>query len=231
MADAKGYDFHWDEKECGSEMKVEGWKVTKTGYYDCHTVYEAKPAPYDPLQPVCIKYTLKINSTGTSRIRIGIINHNDYLNDDFTNKDKRSKFYAIHGANGNIGSHKTHYEFTKWNKNAYFEQGDTVTFELNYISKCIKFHKNGQLIGTMFSRIDCGRDIKYRLAVSMKSSRDCVELIDYSTTQANMMSGDEIYAQQHRNDDDNNNDTQIEIDDYYDAQVLSFYPYLVCFRL
>ena len=109
-----------------------------------------------------VKWQIKCTNNSSGGGMIGVSGQNSYQQSFFSGANKQSG-YSYYSASG------TYYNQANGSYGQGFNNGDTITLELDLINKQISYWKNNTFEGIAYQNINCnnGNDgIKYRLALS-----------------------------------------------------------------
>lgn len=110
-------------------------------------------------------------------IFVGIANNDSFINGPFfvdTEKENNT-YYAYQNEQSFYST--SHHDTSVYGQE--YGQGDIITMQLNLKKASLEFYKNGESQGIASKNIVKSADIRYKLIVSMFSSGDSVQIIDF----------------------------------------------------
>ena len=175
--------FEWGHN--GSLWKINDKNEKEIMHLDkfgCSTIYSDDTFDSDTFTQITFK--LKIKKRNSS-LWIGIINNVQHKNTPFWEKEipnndememKQNMYYCIGASDGMKGSHVTN-DQDEACINDSINNGDTLTFRINFKSESISIVKNSGKKFTLFQSIKDIKNTNWRLFVSSYWEDNCVELL------------------------------------------------------
>eukprot|EP01083_Nonionella_stella_P158332 515222_1 len=106
---------------------------------------------------------------------------NDVSFDDIEDASADHKYYAFWNVSKQC-HHHARYGFMKWRRYGFMNgltENDRVCIELDLRLKRIKLYRNDIDQGVAFHNVEIGRNIHYKLAVSMLDKSDCISILKF----------------------------------------------------
>ena len=157
-------------------------EITRLHKHGWNSIYSVDTFNSDTFGKITFKLSIKKRNWG---LYIGIINNAQNKNTRFwtraiTNKDemkiKQNMYYCIDVYYGQKRSHVTNDEDEKF-LNDSINNGDTLTFKIDFKCTSISIDKNNGTEFTLFENIKDIKNADWRLFVSSSRKDNCVELL------------------------------------------------------